>query len=217
VELLLNHLVDGPGEYVVVDMTAGADSFASGLFTRFDVTFLVCEPTVRGVGVYRQYRDHARDFGVRPAVVGNTVCDDTDLEFLREQVGGDLLTVVGRSAHVRAAERGDVRPAGRLEPENRLALHDMQAFVDGTTQDWARFQRDAVPVPPAQRAGVGQCPRRSRPRRADRPRVRPLLIERKPRCPLMFPLPCWPPPSAARSRTPSSSTACARHCRTRSR
>ena len=31
VELWLNHLVDGPGEYVVVDMTAGADAFASGL------------------------------------------------------------------------------------------------------------------------------------------------------------------------------------------
>ncbi|WP_158104457.1 AAA family ATPase, partial [Amycolatopsis lexingtonensis] len=49
-ELLLNHLVDVDGEYVVMDMTAGADAFASGLFTRFDVTFLVCEPTVRSVG-----------------------------------------------------------------------------------------------------------------------------------------------------------------------
>jgi len=55
VELYLNHLVDGPGEYVVVDMTAGADAFASGLFTRFDLTVLVSEPTRRGVGVYRQY------------------------------------------------------------------------------------------------------------------------------------------------------------------
>lgn len=47
VELYLNHLVDGPGEYVVVDMTAGADAFASGLFTRFDMTFLVVEPPSR--------------------------------------------------------------------------------------------------------------------------------------------------------------------------
>jgi CO dehydrogenase nickel-insertion accessory protein CooC1 len=52
--ILLNHLVDGPGEYVVVDMTAGADSSASGLFTRFDLTVLVCEPTLRSVGVYRE-------------------------------------------------------------------------------------------------------------------------------------------------------------------
>ena len=29
VELYLNHLVDGPGEYVVVDMTAGSDSLSS--------------------------------------------------------------------------------------------------------------------------------------------------------------------------------------------
>ncbi|TDQ04225.1 ATP-binding protein [Labedaea rhizosphaerae] len=143
-ELLLNHLVDGPGEYVVVDMTAGADSFASGLFTRFDVTFLVCEPTVRSVGVYRQYRDHARDFGVRLAVVGNKISDDTDLEFLRDQVGGDLLTTLGRSAHVRAAERGELRPISGLEPENLLALHELRALVDRTTQDWDRFQRDAV-------------------------------------------------------------------------
>ena len=50
-ELLLNHLVDGPGEYVVVDMTAGADAFASGMFTRFDLTFLVAEPTRKSVGV----------------------------------------------------------------------------------------------------------------------------------------------------------------------
>lgn len=48
VELCLNHLVDGRDEYVVVDMTAGSDSFASGMFTRFDVTFLVAEPTRKG-------------------------------------------------------------------------------------------------------------------------------------------------------------------------
>jgi CO dehydrogenase maturation factor len=52
VELYLNHLADGPGEYVVVDCTAGADSFASGLFTRFDLTVLVAEPTRKGISVY---------------------------------------------------------------------------------------------------------------------------------------------------------------------
>ncbi len=144
VELLLNHMVDGPGEYCVVDMTAGADSFASGLFTRFDVTFLVCEPTVRSVGVYRQYRDYARDFGVRIAVVGNTVTDGEDLDFLRDQVGADLLTWVGRSGHVRAAERGEVRPIGMLEPENRAALRAMRELVDGVEKDWPTYQRQAV-------------------------------------------------------------------------
>lgn len=144
VELLLNHTVDGPGEYVVVDMTAGADSFASGLFTRFDVTFVVCEPTLRSVGVYRQYVDHAQGFDVEIVAVGNKVHDDEDLAFLQEQLGGDLLTWVTRSGHVRAAERGDGRPIDQLEVANRTALDTIRAKVDATPKDWDRYQRQAV-------------------------------------------------------------------------
>ncbi len=143
-ELLLNHLVDGPDEYVVVDMTAGADAFASGLFTRFDVTFLVCEPTVRSVGVYHQYREYARDFDVRIAVVGNKISEADDVEFLRERLGDDLLTWVGHSRHVRAAERGEVRPIDALEEPNIAALAAMRGLVDSVEQDWATFQRQAV-------------------------------------------------------------------------
>jgi CO dehydrogenase maturation factor len=144
VELLLNHLVDGVGEYVVVDMTAGADSFASGLFTRFDVTFLVCEPTLRSVGVYRQYRAYARDFRVRIAVVGNKVSDAQDAAFLSAQVGADLVGWMSRSAHVRAAERGEIRPISALEPANVATLDVMRATVDSTVKDWSTYQRQAV-------------------------------------------------------------------------
>ena len=144
VELLLNHLVDGAGEYVVVDMTAGADSFASGLFTRFDLTFLVCEPTVRSVGVYRQYVGYARDYGVRVAVVGNKVDDADDVAFLREQVGADLLCWVGRSGFVKAGERGRVLPIADLEPGNAAALTTMRAALDGSVKDWARYTSQAV-------------------------------------------------------------------------
>jgi CO dehydrogenase maturation factor len=144
VELVLNHLVDGVGEYVVVDMTAGADSFASGLFTRFDVTFLVCEPTLRSVGVYRQYRAYARDFGVRIAVVGNKVSDTQDAAFLSAQVGDDLVGWMSRSAHVRAAERGEIRPISALEAANVATLDVMRATVDSTVKDWDTYQQQAV-------------------------------------------------------------------------
>ncbi len=144
VELLLNHLVDEPGEYVVVDMTAGADAFASGLFTRFDLTVLVCEPTVRSVGVYRQYAGYARDYGVRLAVVGNKVDDDTDVDFLREQVGDDLLTWVGRSSFVKAGERGHTLPIADLEPANTAALAAVRTAVDCCRKDWARYTSQAV-------------------------------------------------------------------------
>jgi CO dehydrogenase maturation factor len=136
--------VDADDEYVVVDMTAGADAFASGLFTRFDRTFIVCEPTLRGVGVYRQYLDYAADYQVAVSVVGNKVADAADEEFLRARVGADLLGCVGVSRHVRAAEQGRPGPVADLEPANRAVLDAMRAAVDATPRDWAAFTRHAV-------------------------------------------------------------------------
>ncbi|NUR04077.1 MAG: ATP-binding protein [Streptomyces sp.] len=142
VELYLNHLVDEPGEYVVVDMTAGADAFASGLFTRFDMTFLVVEPTRKSVSVYRQYRDHAAEFGIPVAVVGNKVTGEDDLDFLRSQVGDDLLAHCVQSSYVRAQEQG--RGHGELEAHNTRTLDRLRAAVDARTKDWTAFQQHAV-------------------------------------------------------------------------
>ncbi|MEU7863717.1 ATP-binding protein [Nonomuraea sp. NPDC049141] len=143
VELLLNHLVDGPGEYVVVDMTAGADSFASGLFTRFDLTFLVAEPTRQGVSVYRQYRDYAADHDVPLAVIGNKVHGQSDVDFLHDQVGDDLLTWMDHSSAVRAMEQGQRFALDDLEPANTDALAMLLKHLDAQTKDWARFGRQA--------------------------------------------------------------------------
>jgi CO dehydrogenase maturation factor len=144
VELWLNHLLDGPGEYVVVDMTAGADAFASGLFTRFDLTVLVSEPTRRGVGVYRQYAEHAAGHGVALRVLGNKCADPDDAAWLRAEVGDALLGCVGASAWVRAAERGAVRPVAELEPENLAAYAAVLAALDARERDWAAYHRGTV-------------------------------------------------------------------------
>jgi CO dehydrogenase maturation factor len=146
VELCLNHLVDGPGEYVVVDMTAGSDSFASGMFTRFDMTFLVAEPTRKGVSVYRQYKEYARDFGVALKVVGNKVQGPDDVDFLRAEAGDDLLVTVGHSDWVRAMEKGRPPRFDLLEDANRQALRTLQAAADATYEqrDWARYTRQMV-------------------------------------------------------------------------
>lgn len=146
VELCLNHLVDGRDEYAVVDMTAGSDSFASGMFTRFDMTFLVAEPTKKGVSVYRQYKEYARDFGVSLAVVGNKVQGQDDVDFLREQVGDDLLVTVGHSDWVRAMEKGRPPRFALLEEDNRRSLQALQDAVDATydRRDWERYTRQMV-------------------------------------------------------------------------
>jgi CO dehydrogenase maturation factor len=146
VELCLNHLVDGRDEYVVVDMTAGSDSFASGMFTRFDMTFLVAEPTRKGVAVYRQYKEYARDFGVALRVVGNKVQDADDLAFLRAEVGDDLLTALGQSDWVRSAERGRPRPFAELGEADASALAALHIAADESYEyrDWERYTQQMV-------------------------------------------------------------------------
>ncbi|MEV6684905.1 ATP-binding protein [Streptomyces sp. NPDC051130] len=146
VELCLNHLVDGPDEYVVVDMTAGSDSFASGMFTRFDMTFLVAEPTRKGVSVYRQYKEYARDYGVALRVIGNKVQGPEDIEFLQDELGDDLLVTFGHSDWVRSLEKG--RPAAfeLLEASNRLALQVLQDAAEDSyaDRDWVRYTQQMV-------------------------------------------------------------------------
>lgn len=144
VELYLNHLVDGPGEYLVVDMTAGADSFASGLFTRFDLVVLVCEPTRRGVGVFRQFHRYANEHGVRVRVVGNKVTGDGDTGWLRGELGEWLLTSVGHSEWVRAAERGCPPAFTALEPPVAAALDTVLAELDSVRRDWGAYHRRTV-------------------------------------------------------------------------
>jgi CO dehydrogenase maturation factor len=144
VELYLNHLVDGPGEYVVVDCTAGAESFASGMFTRFDLTFLVAEPTRKGVAVYRQWVDYAADYDVALRVVGNKVHDPEDVAFLRDHVGDALLCCLGQSAAVRGMEQGRPFGIGDLTAEDRTALATLRSAVDDRPKDWPKFTRQAV-------------------------------------------------------------------------
>ena len=144
VDLVLNHLIDGEGEYVLVDMTAGADSFASGLFTRFDVTFLVVEPTMKSVGVYEQYKRYAEQHDVCIRVIGNKIEDESDVVFIRKYVGDDLVAVLLRSQFIRAMEKGVVHPLSEMEPGNVQELEKAIAEVNAQEKDWDKYYAQAV-------------------------------------------------------------------------
>ena len=144
VELYLNHLVDGPGEYVVVDCTAGADSFASGLFTRFDLTVLVAEPTRKSIGVYRQWQGYAAGYDVPVVVVGNKVQTESDVAFLRSEVGADLVTWLGHEPAIRAMEQGRPFSLADLGDGTLAALAALRETLDAQHRDWARYTRQAA-------------------------------------------------------------------------
>ncbi|WP_034262368.1 hypothetical protein [Actinospica robiniae] len=72
---------DGPGEYVVLDMT-GRGQLRSGLIT---------EPTGRGVSDYWKYLDFAQGYDAALRVIRRKVSAEADVQFLRRHVGQDLL------------------------------------------------------------------------------------------------------------------------------
>ncbi len=144
VELLLNHLIDDEKSCVIVDMTAGADAFSSGLFTRFDLTVLVVEPTVRSLSVYDQYRSYARDHNVAIRVIANKLDDAQDLEFIREHVGEDLIAGLSQSSFIKAMEKGRILPIHDLECTNTKALAELLQTLEQQKKDWDSYQEDAV-------------------------------------------------------------------------
>lgn len=144
VELLLNHLADGKQDYVLVDMTAGADSFASGLFTRFDATFVVVEPTQKSLGVYSQYQGYARPYGVQVHAVGNKVSDARDESFLRGHLGEALVATIPFSSAVRRAEQGESLSLEECEEGVEEGLATLRRIIETSSQDREAFYRHMV-------------------------------------------------------------------------
>ena len=139
VELILNHLVDGKEEYIVVDMTAGADSFASGLFTTFDLTAVVVEPTWKSAEVLTQYRQYSHGFDVPLAVVGNKITGAADKDFVTGEGAGARTIFISDSAYIRASERVGTTPAADLEPQNTEALEALLRLLDDQKKDWKTY------------------------------------------------------------------------------
>lgn len=143
--VLLNHLIDGQGEYVIGDMCAGADPFASsGLASRFDAIFLVVEPTLKSLSVYKQCRDYADLFGLTLYVVGNKIENDDDEAFIKDKVGEDLIACLTKSDYIRHFEKGIVKPVRELEAENIAVLKTILETTDSLSRDWKKYQETGL-------------------------------------------------------------------------
>jgi Predicted permease len=101
-------------------------------------------PIRRGVGVYQQYLGHASGHHVALRVLGNKIADETDVAYLRGEIGSELIGCLTQSAWVRGAERGEPRPITELEPGNRAVLDTIRTELDTQRRDWAAYHRGTV-------------------------------------------------------------------------
>ncbi len=138
----LNHLLDGPGEYFIGDMCAGADPFACSLASKYDAVFVVVEPTEKSAGVYEQCRAYGDPFGIPIHVVGNKIEDESDMNFIRARVGDALIGGLTRSPFLRRQDKGEFAPIAALEPENTALLSVIKSLADEKQRDWERYLRN---------------------------------------------------------------------------
>jgi len=143
-EIFLNHLIDARDEYVVVDMTAGADAFSTGIFFKFDLLALVVEPTRKSLDVYHQYKEFLQGTGIRLAVIANKIMSDEDEAFIRSEVGEDLACVMPVSASVKRADRGELISMDMYESEVLHACKQVKAVLDQIPKDWDAFYQRLI-------------------------------------------------------------------------
>jgi CO dehydrogenase maturation factor len=139
--IFLNHLLDKPEEFVIGDMCAGADPFASsGLASRYDAIFIVLEPTLKSIGVFKQAEEYARPFGIPLFVIANKVSGEEDENFIRQKTGQEILASFANLDVLRAWEKGIEFTIEDLSPDTREQLFKMrQAALSLPVRDWKKY------------------------------------------------------------------------------
>jgi len=135
VELALGHLVDRQDDIVLVDMTAGADAFSSSLFTKVDALVLIVEPTLKSIGVYEQFVEHAKRYDIPLWVVANKIQDSDDRAFVSEHI-----PLVAAWLPVSGAVRRQERGAGLQVVDSAMAeaLRSVRNELLTHPIDWPR-------------------------------------------------------------------------------
>ncbi len=142
-EIILNHLADTKEECVIVDMTAGADAFSTGIFLKFDLIVLVVEPTAQSMSVYHQYKEYSKEYGLNLMVIGNKIDEPIDEEFIKNSAEENYLGSIPFSKEIRNLERQKPLSSEfykKIEPTLNTTVKKLSAIE----KNWDKFYNDLV-------------------------------------------------------------------------
>jgi CO dehydrogenase maturation factor len=142
----LNHLLDDENEIVVSDMCAGADPFASsGLASRFDALFLVCEPTKKSLAVFDQAVHYSQYHDLKLFVIGNKIENEEDESFIKNYVGNYYLTGFKGQLAFKKAERGTPYQLSDFDEQALASLAILlETLKQQVPRDWEKYQRTGL-------------------------------------------------------------------------
>ena len=130
---LLEHVVVGLEEAVVIDLEAGLEHLGRRTAHAADALLVVVDPTNASVETAQRIARLAADIDLRRVVlVANRIVDPTDVDFIKERLPGlELIGEIAYSREVLAAER-DRRPLVDLEgPATTAVAHMLDVLAAG--------------------------------------------------------------------------------------
>jgi CO dehydrogenase maturation factor len=142
-EIVFNHLADKVDEYVVTDMTAGADTFSTGIFLKFDMIVLVVEPTAQSLSVFKQFTEYGKEYGINIRVAGNKIETVEDELFIKNNTHGLYLGSIPYTKEIRTLEKGK-GVSEQLDSLTEETLTAIKTSLDNTPKDWTLFYQNLV-------------------------------------------------------------------------
>jgi CO dehydrogenase maturation factor len=144
VELLLNHLPDTRDDLILTDFSAGADLFASGLFTRYDMLLLVIEPTRQSVQVAQQILAYSKPYDVCIHLAAHKLQSTEDMRYLHKLLGHAPDYALPFEPNMAAMARTGVLDLTPLSETYTQELNHILADLCTTPRDRAAYWAGAI-------------------------------------------------------------------------
>ncbi|MES2623122.1 MAG: AAA family ATPase [Patescibacteria group bacterium] len=93
----------GEHEHVIVDEKAGADGVSTGIPTGFDFAVVVVEPTPHGIKTAKQIGELLEYFKTPYGFVVNKVKESTDIEKVKTELNGTVITCIPFGEYIDSA------------------------------------------------------------------------------------------------------------------
>ncbi len=139
-ELIYHRLLDTDKDYVINDSTAGIDSLGTSLFFVSDINIFVVEPTLKGISVYKDFKNITDTLGIKTYVIGNKITDDEDKEFLIKEIGEkNILGFIKSSKNLKKYEQGQKEYFDEFVNENKEVYENIIDVMKNTPRDWKKY------------------------------------------------------------------------------
>jgi CO dehydrogenase maturation factor len=139
--VILNHLRDSHEDFVVIDATAGVDTLSTALVAAYDLNLFVVEPTLKSIGVYRDFVTTDAESIGRTVVLINKVVDEQDIAFVRTHLpNAPIIGALRISRELQRSEQGDSNAFHTFVQDNRITWNAIREALVAHAAPWGSFE-----------------------------------------------------------------------------